>query len=122
PEVEEWLVYVPGMVVRGQADMLRHMNEAVRIARRQYEEHQDALAAWDKKTKDLSFLAKQISPSVIKVSQAALRHQAQLRCMQVAFAAERFRLQYKKWPDKLDDLVAAKLIAAVPLDPFDAQP
>jgi hypothetical protein len=119
---EEWLVYVPGMVARSQADILKHMNEAVRIARRPYEEYQGAYEAWDKKSKDLSFLARQFAPGVLGVYRAALRHQAQLRCMQVAFAAERYRLQNEKWPEKLDDLVTAKLIAAVPLDPFEAKP
>jgi hypothetical protein len=120
--IEQWLVYVPGMITRYQIDALKNMNQAVRIAHLPYEEYPDNFADWEKKVKNLSGLARMLLPSVVKVSQAAVRHQAQLRCMQVAVAAERYRLQFKKWPEKLDELVDAKFIKAVPLDPFDGKP
>ncbi len=119
---EDWLIYLPGYAMRGQADLLRHMNEAVAISKRPYEEYFDAFEEWDKKTKNLSLLARQVAPTVLKVNQAELRHQTLLRTMLVAVVAERYRLQHKKWPDKLDDLVSAKLITALPLDPFDGKP
>lgn len=120
--VSEWLVYVPGMVARGQAKFLSHMNEAVSIAQRPYEEYQDAIADWDARSKNLSPFGRIMLPVARGAAPFALRHQAQLRCMTVAVAAERYRLQHQKWPDKLDDLVAANLIAAVPLDPYDGKP
>jgi len=42
----------------------------------------------------------------------------------VAVASERYRQQDKdgQWPEKLDDLVKAKLLDKVPLDPLDNQP
>ncbi len=117
-----WLVYIPGYAMRGQADLLRHMNEAVAISKRPYEEYFDAFEEWDKKTKSLSLLAREVAPTVLKVNQAELRHQTLLRTILVAVVAERYRLQHNKWPDKLDDLVSAKLITALPLDPFDGKP
>ena len=49
------------------------------------------------------------------------RKQAQVRCLQVLVAAERYRLQKKAWPGKLDDLVSAGLLGAVPRDPYDGK-
>jgi hypothetical protein len=118
----DWIIFLPGSIDQGQAEMLLHMNDAVRIAARPYEEHLDAFIAWDQKTNTLSEVAQQLAPSGERLSQEFLRHQAHLRCLQVAIAAERFRQQHQKWPDALADLVAKKLIATVPLDPFDGKP
>src|SRR5262249_52607948 len=51
----------------------------------------------------------------------AVNDQALLRCVQVALAAERFRLRHKRWPNELRDLVPA-FLAAVPLDPHVNRP
>lgn len=118
----EWLAFLPGYISRGQAELLRLMNEAVAIARRPIEDQREPLEEWDRKAKTLSFFAQQVSPSVLRVYQAELRHQALLRTMLLAVAAERYRVQHKQWPDKLDDLISAKLIDKLPLDPFDGQP
>jgi hypothetical protein len=50
------------------------------------------------------------------------RSQSHLRAIEVALACERFRMQHKTWPDSLENVVAAKLLDAVPLDPNDGQP
>lgn len=120
--LQEWLVFVPGIATRSQAALLKSMNKAVDIARLPIEEQHAAFEKWNQESKNLPFLAQQVAPSVINVHGAALRHQAQLRCMQVAIAAERYRLKNNRWPAKLEELVEAKLITAVPLDPYDAKP
>lgn len=114
--------FIPGMVQRNQAAALTAMNEAVAIARRPHEEHWDAFETWETKIKNMPALARLLAPAVTKVSQASLRHQAQLRCLHVALAAERYRLKHSKWPDSLMELVAEKLIDSTPLDPFDGKP
>jgi hypothetical protein len=48
-------------------------------------------------------------------------HQARLRCLIVALAAERYRRAHGRWPEQLDDLTP-ELLPAVPLDPFDGRP
>ena len=47
-----------------------------------------------------------------------------MRCMVVALACERYRLNHseKTWPASLEELVKAKLLDAVPVDPMDNQP
>jgi hypothetical protein len=48
-------------------------------------------------------------------------HQARLRCLIVALAAERYRRAHGRWPEALDRLTP-ELLSAVPLDPFDGAP
>jgi hypothetical protein len=48
-------------------------------------------------------------------------HQARLRCLIVALAAERYRRAHGRWPEALDRL-APELLPAAPLDPFDGAP
>jgi hypothetical protein len=47
-----------------------------------------------------------------------LNHRAQLQTLRVAIAAERYRLKYGQWPDKLETLVP-EFLAEVPGDPFN---
>src|SRR6185503_14917078 len=62
-------------------------------------------------------------PKMTTVSAAEARSQALLRCAAVALACERYRQSNKgAWPETLDALVKAKLLDAVPRDPFDGQP
>jgi hypothetical protein len=48
-------------------------------------------------------------------------HQARLRCLIVALAAEHFRRAHGRWPEALDRLTP-ELLPAVPPDPFDGAP
>jgi hypothetical protein len=43
-------------------------------------------------------------------------------CAHAALAVERFRMQHGQWPETLTDVVAARLLAEVPLDPYDGKP
>jgi hypothetical protein len=47
--------------------------------------------------------------------------QAQIACARTAISIERFKLKYKKLPEKLDELVP-EFMPDVPLDPFDEKP
>jgi hypothetical protein len=66
-------------------------------------------------------LTRLLIPAVDKVTTAARRMHANVRCVAVLLAAERYRRANGKWPEKLTDLVP-KYFAAVPLDPFDGKP
>jgi hypothetical protein len=50
------------------------------------------------------------------------RSRAELRCAAAALAAERFRRETGRWPADFAELVAAKFLAAVQIDPFDGRP
>jgi hypothetical protein len=70
---------------------------------------------------DRAFLVKLLFPAMEKVSEACRREQAQLRCMIVALAAERYRQKHGDWPESLGKLVP-EMLSAIPLDPFDGEP
>jgi hypothetical protein len=53
---------------------------------------------------------------------AAIRTRALFDCAAAAIGVERFRLQQGRWPDSLDEVVAAKLLDSVPIDHFDGNP
>jgi hypothetical protein len=63
-----------------------------------------------------------MTQAVDKVLDTARRSHAQLRCATVAVAAERFRRDNGRWPTTIDELVTAKLLTAVPADPYDGKP
>jgi hypothetical protein len=48
-------------------------------------------------------------------------HQARVRCLQVALAAERYRLAHGRWPEEPAALVPG-FLASVPSDPCDGNP
>lgn len=50
-----------------------------------------------------------------------LRLDVHWRCMLIALAAERFRLQHQRWPQSQNELIP-KYLPAVLLDPFDDKP
>jgi hypothetical protein len=60
-------------------------------------------------------------PAMQKVSEAYVRHLANLRTCIVALACERFRLANGRWPAKLEEL-QPKFIKDLPKDPFNDQP
>lgn len=50
------------------------------------------------------------------------RNEALFLCASAAIAAERFRMSRKRWPASLQELVEDKLLAEVPIDPYDGKP
>jgi hypothetical protein len=107
---------------RAQAALLRHMNRLVALAQTPPETWNGQLDEFERASKELPMFADLFAGSLMKVARMAQRHCAQLRCMITAVAAERYRVKNDKWPATLDDLVAAKLLNRVPLDPYDGKP
>ena len=78
----------------------------------------------DKRVADLPFyctLTKMLIPSMSQCTNIWYRTHAHLRTTIVALAAERYRLKYNHWPERLDDLVP-EFIDALPNDPFTGKP
>lgn len=67
-------------------------------------------------------LAGTLVPSLIKTAEADIRTDTRLRCVLCGLAVEEFRLTTGKWPASLETLVEAKLMPAVPTDPFSGEP
>jgi hypothetical protein len=70
----------------------------------------------------MSELAQKATESYDRYIDAERRSRALLASAAVALAAEQFRRSNNRWPESLAELVAAKLLVAAPLDPFDCQP
>jgi hypothetical protein len=107
---------------RGQEAHLRYMTRMVEISKLPVHEQGEAIAALETRLVHEPPLVRLLAPAVGKVAEAFARTQANLRCAQVAIAAERYRLERKSWPLTLHDLVQAGLFEEAPRDPYDAQP
>jgi hypothetical protein len=61
-------------------------------------------------------------PSSEKIFAAFARTRAVLRTASTGIAVERYRLAAGRWPESLADVVKTRLIAEIPLDPYNGQP
>jgi hypothetical protein len=66
-------------------------------------------------------LTRLVTPSTLRIFDAALRTKAQLRCAALAVSIEQFHRQHKRWPKSLAEL-PANLPGSLVVDPFDGQP
>jgi hypothetical protein len=116
----------PSAVMPHVPGALRHMTEAVEIAKLPIHERKAELDKWQAKimvsTNPVSLM---LTPALHKIHMAECANQGLLRSAAVAMACERYRLASKnkdRWPATLEDLVKAKLLDAVPADPIDNRP
>ncbi len=124
--VSDWLAdNFPSTLLNYYPEHLQLMTECVEIAKLPIHEQRPLIDAWDKKQKvSRNPIVSLLAPGLVKVYDTDCRSQANLRTALVALACERYRLRHKDnaWPMSLDDLVKAKLLDALPLDPIDGQP
>jgi hypothetical protein len=104
-------------IIAGHAWLLKHMNHVVEAAKLPTEQQ---LARVNKLAAEIDAgqASKFLIPAYVKLGLSSLRNHAYVRTTMVGVAVERYRLANNRWPDKLEDLVAAGLLKEVPLDPF----
>jgi hypothetical protein len=119
--VAEATAVLPGSLPGQQAALLRHMNRLVEAAKRPVEEWGPRLDAWLAEESHLPALAQMLALAAGKVGEVFRRSHATLRCAAVAVAAERYRRRAGSWPAALGELVQAKLLGVVPIDPYDGR-
>jgi hypothetical protein len=120
---ERLLDHFPVILTKDYPSHLRHMTEIVEIAKLPLEQRLDKYKAQDEELRrSASLLTRLLAPAVQKVAQASLRIPSKLAAVEVALACERFRLEHKRWPETLDELVKAGKLEAVPADPMDGRP
>jgi hypothetical protein len=123
------MLYSP-RVYEDHASFLRWANRACSIADKPAHEQTAEWAAYEKEFK--AFVAESrrtyhniittlLMPAIVKVSEATRRDQALLGCIEVALAAERFRMANRRWPKTLAAL-RPKLLRDVPIDPYTGSP
>jgi hypothetical protein len=109
--------------------MLRMFQRAVEIARHEPEEQAGELRRLEEEIEQEAGAAhggdgeliRLLMPALGKVASAFRRDRAILRGAVVGLALERYRLEKRRWPKELTELVPDYL-TAVPRDPFDGQP
>jgi hypothetical protein len=103
------------------AQLLRKQTECVEIAKLPVEELRQSFAQVKAAGPVGNDTAGQNVWLMTSSAEDYYRSVARLRCAVVGLALERYRHEIGQWPERLDALAPAYL-AAVPLDPFDAQP
>jgi len=115
----------PVLESRGFPEQLRCMNEFVEAAQLPLESQLDRFHAIGQTRKPLSLVESGFAYNFVSFENTCGNHlfaQARLACAQTGLACERFRIIQKRWPESLAELVNAKLLDAVPADPYDGQP
>jgi hypothetical protein len=120
---------VPGWQDNNFATMLQFMNRGVEAAKLPPDEQCREFAEWEKDIKVIAgsrwrrlmnLHAVLMLPAMEKVAVADSRRQVGQGCAILALAAERYRLQHGKWPEKIEDL--KPLVKNIPIDPFATGP
>jgi hypothetical protein len=116
-----WNSVNPNTFVQYYPEFLQHFNRSVELAKLPYHQRQLKLQTLDQECDSRSnVLLHRLAPSFSKLSITDARGQALLRVAIIAVACERFRQSHRNaWPESLNALIQAKLIQAVPRDPFD---
>jgi len=116
------------MIKRSHAWVLRKLTEAIEADKlKGFEKNQalkkinDSVRSQEAR-KEVPALAKDLFLPVFKIAEAEQRTDSLLYCAVAALAAEQFRLNNKRWPESLDELVKARLLKEVPIDLFTGQP
>jgi hypothetical protein len=120
-----WLNFAGGiMAKRAHPVLLRTLTEYIEASRLPPQEQVERFAQIESTAQPprAHVFVKLLPPAMSKVAASSVRSQAGLRCAIAALAVERFRLTKERWPKSLDEVVAAKLLAALPTDPYDGQP
>jgi hypothetical protein len=114
--------FLIGSIARSHAAILRYLTEFVTISRQPVEDQQRLIQKLEAGLPSQPPLVRLLAPAVSKVADAYRRTQAEVRCALLMLAVERYRLKHQRWPETLDALVADKLVARVPTDPYDGAP
>jgi hypothetical protein len=115
----------PSLARYAHAHVLELMNQYVEAAKLSPEKQPPVLNNLDQKVRkakaEYDIVTALIMPAMNKVSSTSCRSMGNLRCAAVALALERYRRDYRRWPETLDALVP-KYLVAVPKDPQDGKP
>jgi hypothetical protein len=118
--IGEWLVRP--RYTESHAWALRYLTDFIEAVDKPGAEQEARLQELQARIKEAPPVAALLMPAIERVIAAEKRNVASLRCAVVGLAAERYRRKAESWPKRLDDLVTAGLLKAVPADPYDGKP
>lgn len=123
---DNFIDHVPGsMIPQAQVWYLRGYGEFIETTYRPLHDAGvgDVVKKWERNGNDTPRLVQLLGGfGYIWLAKTAGRDDAKLACTFSAVAAERFRLEHKRWPHSLAELVNVNLLSDIPLDPIDGQP
>jgi hypothetical protein len=120
--LSDWSIYQP-LARLNEAVYAELMTRAIEATGRSPAEQRQIVRDLDNEVRALKAESPQfglvclLMPNGTRLVETAQRHQAGLRCVQAALAAERYRLARGRWPESLDQLVP-EYLSAPPTDPF----
>jgi hypothetical protein len=115
------LYYLEPLQTHVQATVLQFQNWQVEVAKLPPEEQVKQWPALAAAQQQLPWIGRMLTEASLRVADAFVAHLAQVRCLIVALAAERYRQAHGRWPVELEDMVPEFLSAPL-LDPFTAKP
>ncbi len=115
------LYYLDALQTHVQATVLEFQNRQVEVAKLPPEEQVKQWPALAAAQPQLPWIGRILTEGSVRVADAFVAHLAQVRCLIVALAAERYRQARGRWPVELGDMVPEFLPAPL-LDPFTAKP
>jgi hypothetical protein len=101
--------------------LLRYTTQTVELAKLPEKDAYPALQKLESTIADAPDLARRLVPRAGRVA-FLQQYRATFGCAFAGLAAERYRLKHDRWPTELADLVAERLLDAVPADPYDGKP
>ncbi len=101
--------------------LLRYTTAAVEIIKKHGHDSEGPLKELEATLADAPTLARQLAPKFGRLA-SVKKSRALCACAYAAMAAERYRLQHKRWPALLAELAAARLLDELPTDPYDGKP
>jgi hypothetical protein len=112
-----------GRAFTSEAAYLQYLTKYVEIAKLPPEQQYDPLSELHEPQVVPPKLLAAIGPGYDhrRFNHAFHQWLALMRCGSVALAAERYRLEHRRWPDDLKPLVP-QFLREVPVDPFDGMP
>jgi hypothetical protein len=119
-----WPYYAGSGFQKDHAWMLRHHNQEVEYAKLPLAEMRakmDELIRHNSEAPPLAMWLFNFWPRTL-VSESAVRSHCFLDCALAGIGVERFRLAQGRWPNSLEEVVAAKLLDKVATDHFDGEP
>jgi hypothetical protein len=115
------------MLASAHAYELRLTTRGVDCARQPVNERDERFTKWRDAHDDLQKrervpkLAERLSQRS-SIGGAEVMFDSRMECAITAMTAEIFRMQWKRWPNDLNELVAAKLLPKVPTDLYGSRP
>jgi hypothetical protein len=113
--------YLKALQTQVQASVLEFQNRQIEVAKLPPEEQVKQWPQLAAARQQLPWIGQLLTEGSVRTADAFVIHVAQVRCLIVALAAERYRQAHSSWPVEPVDLVPEFLPAPL-IDPFTAKP